>query len=90
MTIKLWAAKRDANEREILRALDRMKVWYVIAPPLDLWILHAGRWIPVEIKNGRNGLRPSQVAFMDRCAREGVPCSLWRSLNDALATLGHA
>ena len=90
MSIKRWAAKRDANERAILEAYERVHAEVVALPdaPCDLFVGWAGRWVGVEIKSGSGALTERQKAFRDRCQVKGLPFYVIRSVEDALQAIG--
>lgn len=74
----------DANEREIIQALqDRGAFVVVIDRPVDLVVGFAGRWIFVEVKSTPKAkLRKSQKSFLQRCANQGLPSCVLRSIAD--------
>jgi hypothetical protein len=80
MSIHRWAAKRDGNEAEIIRALRDVgaEVWPLSGPGRpDVLVLFRGRFYAGEIKTANGRLRPTQGAF-----------PIWRSVDDALQAIG--
>lgn len=83
MSARGRAARRDANEPEIVRALQAVgcDVWRVSGPGLpDLLVRRAGRLYAFEVKTGR-GRRTA--------AQEQSDWPILRSVNDALYAVAH-
>ena len=79
--IPKYAAKRDANEREIIDALEKAgcQVWQVNHAGLpDLYVMRAGKGYWLECKSGRYGkLTKAQQANLERGLRfEIVRCPI--------------
>ena len=72
MSIKRYAAKRDANEKTIVDALrDGGATIFYLNKPLDLLIGYRGRTYLAEVKNPEHkkgkatgGLTPAQIEFI--------------------------
>lgn len=89
---KVWsmrrAAKRDANEPELLEIVKAFGAVWICAPPLDGWVIWRGQFIPVEIKNGKNRYTDSQVKFLAQCKERNAPVWTWREPRDVFESLG--
>jgi len=84
MTIHRRAAKRDANEVEIVRGLRQLGVRVLRlsgagVPDLAVYWPAKG-WLLGEVKTASGRLRPSQAEW-------GREIRIWRSLDDVLADL---
>lgn len=81
-----YAAKRDANEPELVRIARQLGAQMEQFPPLDWWCFARGYWVPVEIKNpdGRNQYTDEQVLFLARCKERGSPAWTWRTPEDVV------
>lgn len=90
MSFNRYAARRDANEPELVRLARLLGVLMEKHPPLDWWAFYRGQWIPVEIKNpdGRNRLTDKQVLFLARAKERDAPVWIWRSEDDVYQSLG--
>lgn len=69
MSLNRYDRKRDANEADIIDALERagVQVWQ-LDRPCDLLTLRMGKWLPLEVKPPNVGRRKSQAAqnrFLD-------------------------
>lgn len=85
MTIHRRAARRDANEVEIVRGLRQLGVRVLRlsgagVPDLACYWPATG-WLLAEVKTESGRLRPSQADW-------GHEIRIWRSLDDALGDLG--
>lgn len=86
-----WAAKRDANEPEIVKALERagwlvMKVSDKGAP--DLLCARKGRLVLVEVKGPKGKLTPAQVESHARLSFAGVTVHVVTTPEEALMAVG--
>jgi hypothetical protein len=89
MSINRYAAKRDKNEPDIIRALEALgcKVWPLSQPRIpDLLVLSNGTWYLLEVKEGRNSLTEGQELFIDMAGAENV--GIVRTPEQALAWVG--
>lgn len=83
-----YAAKRDANEAEIVATLERMgcHVEQISGPGLpDLLVSRAGRWYVAEIKAPKGRKTKAQEKFSE-AARAHV--EILRSVEDAAEWVG--
>lgn len=84
------ARKRDANEPEIIAALEAVPGVVVIPQdkPLDLLVGFMGKTFLLEVKNpaGKNKIEPDQQEFFDDWT--GGPAVIVRSPADALDVIG--
>lgn len=71
------------------RAFDNPQrvITYGLVGSADILGLHNGRALAVEVKVGRDTLRPRQCAFRDAFTRAGGRWVEARSVDDALAVL---
>lgn len=88
--MKRYAAKRDANEPQLVELARMLGAHMECTGPLDWWCYWRGAWIPVEIKNpdGRNRYTPEQIKFLARCKERGAPVWTWREEADVYRSLG--
>lgn len=89
------AARRDDNDHELVQLARKLGAEWYSDGPLDGWIFHSGRWLPIEIKRpDKEGWqseftpKQQQVIASMRIAR--APFEVWRNANDVLRTLGFA
>lgn len=84
------ARKRDANEPEIIAALESIPGVTVVPidKPVDLVVGYQGITHLLEVKNpkGKNRIEPDQRDFMDTW--QGRPVVIVRSPQDALQAIG--
>lgn len=93
--------RRDPNEREIIEALHARGVIALqvdCADLPDLLVIHAGRWVWMEVKRpaGPRGgasedgqkLSAGQAAFFALAAIHGAPAHVVRTPHEALVALG--
>jgi hypothetical protein len=87
MSLARHAKKRDANEAEIVEALERcgVHVWQ-LDRPCDLLTLRMGRWLPLEVKMPRAHPRKDQAAQNEFLALTHTP--VVRCAEDALRAVG--
>jgi len=78
LSIKRWATRKDAVQKDIIQALEaaHCEVW-VIEQPIDLLTLYRGRWLPLECKtpqkNGRARRRADQAEQAELIQRTAIP-----------------
>lgn len=87
------AAKRDANEREIVSTWEAMGAYVesVSGPGLaDTLVHHKGRLFRAEVKGAKNGLTEKQVENFGKAWRSGVPTYIIRTRAEAKALLRNA
>lgn len=84
------AAKRDANENDLVKFAEQLGAGWEQNGPLDGWAFWRGVWTPTEIKNpdGKNRYTDSQVLFLARCKERNAPVWTWRTIDDVLKSLG--
>lgn len=85
MSLNRYAAKRDANEPEIVAALRKagVVVWQ-LDRPFDLLCGHGGRLVGLEVKDGKNKLTDQQQTDLSICRRDGLPVYVVRSAEEAI------
>jgi hypothetical protein len=83
-----YGAKRDANEPELVKLARRLGAELRKLPPLDWWVGHRGRWVPVEIKTDEGEYTEQQVEFIGMCVERGLPVWTWRTESDVMRNLG--
>ena len=88
------AAKRDANEAEIVNVL-RLAGAYVIQQdePCDLWVGYRGRWFSLEVKDGskppsRRKLTDQQLEHQQECTNHSLPFDVVENVEQALIAIG--
>ena len=79
--------KRDLCEAEGILALAAIGIEWVEAGPLDGWIAVDGNHIAIEWKMPGETLTPSQTRFIAYCERLGAPYRVWRSADEAVASV---
>jgi hypothetical protein len=81
LSIRRYNAKRDANEGQIIAALEAMGCQvHRMDTPVDLLILHRGTLHLAEVKAKRGTLTKDQRLFV-----EGWPVTVLRSVEDAIS-----
>ncbi len=88
MSLNRFAARRDANESELVRAARQIGAQIEYAGPLDFWVGWRGQWFPVEVKTAKGKYTPEQILFLARCKEHNTPVHTWRTLIDVLTSLG--
>lgn len=90
MSINRRAAKRDASEGEVILTL-RNCGWRVLQINVkdgpDLLAAKGGRTVLIEVKTGKQQLRPGQAAWQ---AAWPAPVYVVRTVDDALALAAEA
>jgi len=90
-----YAARRDANENELVGVAEQLGALWVQTGPLDGWFCWREHWYPVEIKrpDGPRGGRydrhytEAQILFLARCKERNAPVFTWRTVDDVLKSL---
>jgi len=78
VSIKRWATRKDAVQKDIIAALEsaHVEVW-VIEEPVDLLTHYRGRWMPLECKtpqkNGKPRKRNDQQEQTQTIERTRIP-----------------
>jgi hypothetical protein len=86
MSLRRFNAKRDANEPEIVEALQAAGASvYRLDQPVDLLIGYRARWHLAEVKMPNGKLNDNQRAFFATC--KGPTPTILRSVDDALTLL---
>jgi hypothetical protein len=89
--VSLWRkdARRDANEVEIVSALELVgaRVWR-LNKPFDLIVGWGGRLFMLEVKTATGKLKAEQLRELDRCHADGLPVAVVRTVSDALQAIG--
>lgn len=88
MSLNRYAAKRDANESDLLKAARLVGALWEQWGPLDGWVFWRGAWTPVEIKTAKGTYTDAQILFLARCRERGAPVWTWRTVDDVYASLG--
>ncbi len=79
--------KRDLCEAEGVLALAAMGIYWIESGPLDGWIVLEGQFVPVEWKMPGEPLTEGQQDFINLCDRSGWPYRIWRSADEATASV---
>ena len=87
------AARRDANENELVRTLEALGALWIQAGPLDGWTFWRGRWHLCEVKDpAKEGhtdeFTPSQILLIAKLRQRNVPWYTLRTVEDVYALLG--
>ena len=86
MSLNRWDKRTDANERDIIRAMERIgaKI-YRIAKPLDLLVTFRQRTLLMEVKTDKGTLTKAQEDFLSAWPGEA---HIVRSVDEAITALG--
>lgn len=96
MSLHRRAARRDANEPDLIEALERAGATVVRCDaPVDLCAGWGGRWTWLEVKDpsqppSRRRLTEAQEKFFARCHAAGLPAAVVFTAEDALQAIGAA
>jgi hypothetical protein len=88
------AKRRDANEGEIVEALEACGAYVHRQDlPCDLLVGFRGRWWLLEVKDGAKPayeriLTHQQIAFRNDCLHHGLPFAVVTTVSEALAAIG--
>ena len=94
MSLNRFAKRRDVNEPDIVAALRKVgAVSWPLDTPCDRLVGFRGRWVTLEIKDGRKppsarALTPAEVEFMAQCDYYHLPHYVVTSIAEALAAIG--
>ena len=83
------AAKRDANEREIIESLQELGAYVIQESNIDLYVIWKGECYPMEVKMPKGRLTPYQIGLHDKLMWEHeyiVP--IVQTVDDALRVIG--
>lgn len=83
MSLHRYAAKRDANERSIIAALEKLGCSVEQLDVIDLLVFRAGEFRLLEVKARKGRLTPRQIAF-----RRRFPVHVVRTVREALMAVG--
>lgn len=87
MSQNRYAARRDANEGELVKVARQLGVYMVKAPPLDYWACLCSTWKCIEIKARKGKYTPAQILFLAECVRNSAPQLTWRSVDDVIESV---
>ena len=86
MSLNRWDKRTDANQKEIIEAMERLTAQVeVIHKPLDLLVNFRGRTLLIEVKTEDGVLSPAQKKFWDKWRGEK---HIVRSIDEAITALG--
>ena len=95
MALPARRAKRiDANQPEIVQALRKAGVVVqIVSEPCDLLCGHAGRFVTLEVKDGRKcpskrRLTEAEQEYYDLCKSAGLPHYVVESVEQAYEAMG--
>lgn len=89
MSLARYAKKRDANEADLVTALEAAgAVVYKLDRPVDLLVGWNGRWTLLEVKRPKGAVGDAQAAFMHLAGCKGLPAAIVRTAEDALHAIG--
>ncbi len=89
-----YAKRRDANEPDIVAALEAVGAWvHRFDSPVDLLVDFRGAIALVEVKDGRKSpadrpLTPAQVKFFERALLRGIRAFVVRSVAESVCAIG--
>lgn len=84
-----YAARRDANEPELIQLAEGLGAFCIQEGPFDWWVWWRGRWSLVEVKRPqrkghRNEYTKAQRALMADLQERAIPLWVWRTRADVL------
>jgi hypothetical protein len=88
VSLPRYAARRDANEHELVTLARQLGAQPEKIGPLDWWIGWRSRWVPLEIKTEEGSYTDKQVLFLARCKERQLPVWTWRAEADVYRDLG--
>ena len=89
MRLQKYDARRDANEPEIVKALQKMGVFVTrMAKPVDLLCIHRSRVVLAEVKMEKGVLKPAQKDFIRDAGLHGYEVKVWRTVEEATNEFG--
>ena len=89
MSLARHAKRRDANEGEVIEALEAVgAVVYRLDRPVDLLVDFRKTWFVLEVKRPEGTVGDHQREFMATCRARGVPAAIVRSADEALCAIG--
>lgn len=65
MGLNRYAKRRDANEPEIIKALEKIGCSILQVDPVDLIVGYRGKNFLLEVKTVKGKLEPSQVVLLE-------------------------
>lgn len=85
MSMPKYAAKRDANEPEVIKFARRLG-WglWKLDEPCDWLGCRRGTWYPIEIKGEDGTLTANQQIFHRDAFNMGAQVLVWKSTDDVL------
>lgn len=89
MSLNRYDARRDANEPDIVDALEaaRIKVWK-LSKPFDLLCGIGGRFVILEVKGKDGDLTEQQAEDLAECRYRNLPVYVVRTPEEALQAVG--
>lgn len=89
MSYNRFDKSNDANELGIVKALEAVgALVYRIGRPVDLLVGYDRQWIPMEVKQPKGKLTPTQEEFFEATADHGLVAAVVRNATEALALIG--
>ena len=82
MKRRSFAKRRDANEPEIVAALEGIGATVIRLDPFDLLVGYQGRTHLIEVKTEKGRLKPAQEALIE--SWRGSPLHIVRTVDEAL------
>lgn len=87
------AAKRDANEKPLVKFARDLGVVWLGSGPFDGWAWFRGLWRLVEVKNPdceghKDEYTEGQILLMAKLRERGISWSVWRTETDVLRDIG--
>lgn len=87
-----YARRKDTNHNVIIDTLRAVGAevaeTYQHPGMLDCIVGYRGRLFWADVKHGKAGLTPAELALVESFARVGVQLHIWRTPDEALKTIG--
>lgn len=88
-----YAARRDTNERPLVRLIEQLGGFWMDEGPFDGWTWWRGRWCLCEIKDpAKEGhadeFTPAQLLLIQKLRQRQIPLHVLRTDDDVYALMG--
>lgn len=83
MSLNRFAARRDANEKELLDTARKLGWWLVfVGFPVDYVGCFRQRLHFIELKTPKGKYTPAQILFLEEAKTHGITVLTWRDHGD--------